>query len=319
MGLLIIVALAILAYGIFRVGDLFDVFADRYTIVTLVTRADGLLEGAPVTLAGQRVGQVEEIEFLPIDHRRENLSLRLSINQEVRDYIRADSYARVRTQGLLGDRYVDITPGSPDRPMVQPMDTIPGIDPVDFEDLLMDADRTLGEVRQVAQNLRLITTGLLRGEGTLGRLLVDDALYVNLTGATNQLEGLLSEMSGHDGTIARLLRDPALYERLVSATARVDSLATVILAGEGALGRLLRDDQLYEGLLGMVGRADSTLTSFGGILGGLTDGDGSLQRLLADPALYEQFLKAVIDLQTLINDIRLDPSRIRPEIKVDIF
>ena len=319
MGVLIIVALALLAYGVYRIGDLFDVFADRYPIITLLTRADGLLEGAPVTLAGQRVGQVDEIEFLPVGDRRANLSLRLSISEDVREYIRKDSHARVRTQGLLGDRYVDIIPGSPDLPVVEPWDTIVGIDPIDIEDLLQTADRTLVAAQSTIENLRTITTRLIAGEGTLGRLLTDDELYVRVENTAAELEALLANASRQDGTLWRLIRDPTLYNQLVGADMRVDSLAGTILASEGTIGRLLHDDSVYLGLLGVIGRADTTIASLGGALGGLTDGDGSLQRLMTDPELYDQFLKAVIDLQTLINDIRLNPRRFRPEINVDIF
>lgn len=319
MGVFLIVALALLAYAVYRVGDLFDVFADRYTIVTLVTRADGLLEGAPVTLAGQRVGQVTSIEFLPLDSRKEKLSIELSINRDISEHVRADSYARIRTQGLLGDRFVDITPGTPGAPIVQPGDTIPGIDPVDMEELLATANTALIQIQGLVTDLRGITGTLLAGEGTLGRLLVEDALYARMVGATSQLELLLAEVRANDGTLGRMIRDPALYEALLGAVARIDSLTGLALAGEGTLGRLLRDDSVYVGLLGVIGRADTTLAGLGNSLGALTDGEGALHRLLGDPTLYDQLLKAVIDLQILINDIRLNPKRFRPEINVDIF
>jgi len=319
VGVFLIVALSLLAYAIYRVGDLFDVFADRYTIVTLVTRADGLLVGAPVTLAGQRVGQVESIDFLPLDGRPENLSIELSINENIREYVRADSYARVRTQGLLGDRYVDIAPGSPEAPIVQPGDTIPGIDPIDMEEVLATANTSLMQLQALASDLRAITGTILAGEGTLGRLLLEDALYVQMVAATGELQVLLAEIRESDGTLGRLVRDPELYDRLVGAIARVDSLTAIALNGGGTIGRLLRDDAIYQGVLGVIGRADTTIAGLGETLGELVNGEGTLRRLLGDPALYDQLLKAVIDLQILINDIRLNPKRFRPEINVDIF
>lgn len=319
MGVFLIVALSLLAYAIYRVGDLFDVFADRYTIVTLVTRADGLLVGAPVTLAGQRVGQVSSIDFLPLDGRPENLSIELSINENIREYVRADSYARVRTQGLLGDRYVDIAPGSPEAPIVQPGDTIPGIDPIDMEEVLATANTSLMQLQALASDLRAITGTILAGEGTLGRLLLEDALYVQMVAATGELQVLLAEIRESDGTLGRLVRDPELYDRLVGAIARVDSLTAIALNGGGTIGRLLRDDAIYQGVLGVIGRADTTIAGLGETLGELVNGEGTLRRLLGDPALYDQLLKAVIDLQILINDIRLNPKRFRPEINVDIF
>src|SRR5690348_12877873 len=111
---LVIIGVLLLIYGVYRVGKIFDVFASRYTLVTLVPDVAGLREGAPVTIAGQRVGQVTHIGFIPVDQKRgaPNLELQLDIAENVKDQIRRDSRAFMRAQGLLGDKYVDISPGT---------------------------------------------------------------------------------------------------------------------------------------------------------------------------------------------------------------
>lgn len=320
VGVFLLVALALLAYGIIRVGELFDVFAKRYALVTLLPSASGVLEGSPVTLAGQRVGQVERIEFLkPGEDAGNHLSLTLSINQEVRDHIRANSLVRVRTQGLLGDRFIDIAPGTPPAPVLQPGDTIQSVPAVEFEELLVTAATTLEGARALIDDLRQITRTLIEGRGTLGRLLTDDALYQRMIATTEALGITLREINQADGTLARLIHDPALYDEIHGTIARIDSIGMAILSGEGTLGLLIQDDAAYQALLGAIGRADSTILSFGGALSGLTDGEGTIQRFLTDPALYDEFLRAVIELQTLIQDMRENPRKYRPEVKVDVF
>src|SRR5687768_9768739 len=103
---LLVVGLLLLAYAIYRVGKIFDVFASRYTLVTLVTDVAGLREGAPVTVAGQRVGQVSEIAFVPVNAKsgKNNLRVRIEVNEDARDQIRRDSRVFLRAQGLLGDK-----------------------------------------------------------------------------------------------------------------------------------------------------------------------------------------------------------------------
>lgn len=309
-----------LIYGIYQVGRLFDVFATRYSLVTLVPSSAGLIEGAPVTLAGQRVGQIDEIRFIPVDRRRgeNNIYMRLSLNERVRDQIREDSEAALRTQGLLGDRFVDISPGSMGYAVMGEGDTIPSRPALDYEEVLHTAAATLTEVQEVVVGLRGMTTQIESGEGTLGALLEDDRLYDRMTVATTELAAMLQAINRSDGTFARMIRDPQMYDRMNMALARLDSLGGVILAGEGTLGRLMRDDSLYEGLVGMVGRADSAVAGVQGIVGGV-QGGGTLARLLEDPALYDQFLKTVVDLQNLIQAIRDDPRTYRPEIRVDVF
>lgn len=93
VGAVMIVALLILAYAIVQVGSLFDVFANRYTLFMPVESTGGLMRGAPVTLAGQRVGQVDGIEFIPLAMQDEehNIMLRLEISEDVYEHIREDS------------------------------------------------------------------------------------------------------------------------------------------------------------------------------------------------------------------------------------
>jgi phospholipid/cholesterol/gamma-HCH transport system substrate-binding protein len=321
VGVLLGLGTLLLVYAIYRVGLVMDVFARRYEITTFVPSALGLREGAPVTLAGQRIGQVSRIDFIPVRQKRgeENLRLTLAISQDVQDQIRLDSRAFLRTQGLLGDRFVDIAPGSPGVRVLQQGDTIMAGRSVDMDEFITRAASALDEATGIVLNLQELTTGLTQGEGTLGRLLQDDQLYVDLARGTGELRMLLAQINRADGTFGRLVRDPELYRQLHGAVARVDSLGAVMLHSEGTLGLLLRSDTLHRGLLSTIGAADAAVTDVGAFLRRTTEGDGALQRLMSDPALYDEFLRAVMDVQTLINDIRLNPGKYKPNILVDIF
>lgn len=321
VGLVLVLAGLILAYGIYQVGRLFDVFASRYELVTLVEGSAGLIEGAPVTLAGQRIGQVEEIRFIPVEDRvgENNLFIRLSVNEGVSSQIRGDSRATLKTQGLLGDRFVDILPGSRGYEVLDPGDTIPSQPATDLESVLATAATTMEEVQVVVQDLQTMTRRLTSGEGTLGALLTDDRLYDRMATATTELAVLLGQINRSDGTLGRMIRDPSLYNQLNASLGRLDSIGAVILAGQGSLGRLIRDDSLYEGLVGVVGRADSAAMGVQSFVEGMNQGEGSLARLIEDPALYDAFLKTIVDLQNLIQAIRADPARFRPEVRVDVF
>lgn len=321
VGLMLIVVLVLLAYSVWQVGRLFDVFASRYTLVTLVEGSGGLIEGAPVTLAGQRVGQVSGIRFIPVEERRDGASLlvTLSVNQNVRDQIRGDSEASLRTQGLLGDRFVDILPGTAPYPAMEPGDTLPSRPPLDYELVLETAAGTLEQVQTVVGDLEIMTDRIVAGEGTVGALLADDRLYERMVVASGELARLMDSVNRSDGTLARLIRDPAMYEQMNRSLARLDSLGAVIMAGEGSLGRLVTDDALYEGLVSTVGRADSAVLGLQGFVENVNESDGALNRLLQDPALYDEFLRTIVDLQNLIRDVREDPRRFRPEVQVDVF
>lgn len=318
---LVLVGTLMLVYAIFQVGKLFDVFASRYELRALVPSALGLREGAPVTLAGQRIGQVSSIEFIPVAQRSAgaNLEITLAVNENVREQIRRDSRAFFRTQGLLGDKYVDIAPGTAGAAILQAGDTLAVGETVDIEQFMERAAGAIDEAQVIVTDLREVTRGLATGDGTIGQLLTDEALYARMVTATAQLESTLAQLNRADGTFGRMLRDPTLYVNLNRAVLRVDSLGAMIVQGDGSLGRLLRDDSLYTSLASMATNADSAVIALNGMVQRMSTGEGSLERLMTDPQLYDEFLRAVVELQTLIIAIRQNPEAYKPNITVDVF
>lgn len=318
VGALILVGLAVIVLGVYEAGRVFDVFASRYTLVTLVPSAAGLRQGAPVTLAGQRVGQVGRLSFIPLKPNGgpDHVAISLDVDTDVRQQIRTDSRAVIRTQGLLGDKYVDISPGSIGARVLENGDTLPGTRVVDLESIMATTARTMEDAQQVIAQARDLTSGLLNGEGTAGRLLRSDSLYRRMDDAALSLDRFMARVNRGGGTLGRLARDSTLYDQTRTTLEHVDSLTRIALSGHGTLGRMLSSDTLYQRALSSVSRLDATLASLNAALTGVNEGDGTLHRLLADPALYDQLLKAVVDVQTLIRDIREHPNKYRPQMHI---
>jgi phospholipid/cholesterol/gamma-HCH transport system substrate-binding protein len=125
VGAVVLVTLVILGYGGYRLGQQAHLFSNRYQLVAFVSNASGLRPGGSVTVAGQLVGTVRDVAFLPVDaDTTRNLRLVLDVDAGVREQIRGDSRARLRTQGLLGDKVFDISPGTPRYAALRDRDTI---------------------------------------------------------------------------------------------------------------------------------------------------------------------------------------------------
>ena len=318
---LIVVGIALLIWAIYKVGKILDVFADRYTIVTMLPNVAGLREGAVVSLAGQRVGKVEEITFIPMSEKSggNHLELKLEVSEKAREQIRSDSRALVRAQGVLGDKFIDITPGTMRGATLAAGDTIPGATMMDIEQFLVKASDAMEKANVVVDDLRQITGGLARGEGTMGSLLRDNQLYGRMLGATAELNSLLAQVNRGDGALSRLIHDPEMYHKMVSAATRVDSLGGMLLNGKGSLSQLLRSDSVYKGVLGLTARGDAAAAEFSALLQKVNRTDGTFNRMLTDPRLYDELLKSVTDLQTLLMDVRENPKKYVPPVQVKVF
>jgi phospholipid/cholesterol/gamma-HCH transport system substrate-binding protein len=318
---LIIVGLLVLAFAVYRVGKIFDVFASRYTLVTMVPSVAGLQEGSPVTLAGKQIGQIDKIEFIPLRLKRggNHMVLKLSVADRVREQLRHDSKVQIRPMGLLGDKYVDIEPGTLTSAVLVAGDTIPAVIAFDMEQFLAHASELLDKADLVVADLGQITGGIARGEGTMGQMLHDDQLYNRMVGATGEMHRLLGQLNSGRGTLGRLIQDPEMYRRMVSAAVRVDSLGGAILHGTGSLSQLINSDSLYRGFVGTAAKADAAAAQLSALITRLNDPNGSLSKFALDPRLFDEFLKSVIDLQTLIQDVRENPKKYVPPVNVKVF
>lgn len=312
VGLFLLVALGLLALGLFLVGDTGHVFGQRYRLVTLMHSAAGLVPGAPVQVAGQSAGQVVRIEFLDPARRPETgeaVAVWLAVDREVQALVRDDSRARVRTQGLLGDRLIDIRPGTLAARVLQEGDTVAAVEPLDYQEALDQASEALTRLTRLVGNLTELTEGMLEGEGSLGQLVTDRGLYDRLVRLGGALDRFLSSATAGEGFLGRLMEDDELYDRLASAVASLDTLAATAASGEGSLGRLLRSDSLYRALTEVVVRSDSLLAA-------MQEGRGTLGKLLAEDEVYEQLLRTLVELNSILDEVRTDPARYIPPVKV---
>lgn len=312
VGIFLIIVLAMGATALVLIGRSGNVFGERYQLVTLVRSAAGLVPGAEVQLAGQAVGQVDRVVLIPPEDRPESgqaVALWLNVRVSVQSQIREDSRAQVRTQGLLGDRLIDIRPGSAGARILQDGDTLHAASSVDFDALIAEGSEAVGDLVEITSNLAELTRGVLEGEGTIGRLVTDAALYDRLVSLAGSMDTLVAVAADADGPVMRMLKDESLYLSIRSTLTSLDSVAAGVARGEGSLGRMLTTDSLYAALLGSITRMDSLLAS-------LESGEGAVGRLFTDPLLYEELLKTMVDFGSLLEAVREDPERFVPEVSV---
>src|SRR5580700_5953471 len=173
VGVLILVSLGILAAFVLVMGGLN--FQKTYSVFVDFDNPGGLQTGAPVRIAGVKVGSVKELSFLggKVDAktgRRTLVRATLSIEERVRTAIHDDSDFYVTTQGVLGEQFLAIEPGTVDRPLLPDGTVVKGIDPPRLDLFLAKAydllDTTVTGIRnnkQLISDIAVNTGGLLKG------------------------------------------------------------------------------------------------------------------------------------------------------------
>src|SRR5580704_4620011 len=112
VGAFLLITLAILGVFVFLVGSMESRFESKYEIKAEFQNVAGLNEGADVRVGGIRRGTVRHIQ-LP-QRPDEKVTVFLSLNKDTRTVVKQDSVASIKSEGLLGDKYIEVAFGSPD-------------------------------------------------------------------------------------------------------------------------------------------------------------------------------------------------------------
>ena len=303
VGLVIFIAVAVIGIAIYKLGQAANLFAKRYELVVYLPDANGLRTGGAVLVAGQLAGTVKSIDFLPVDaDTTRNLKIVLQVDERIKEQIRRDSKGKLRTLGLLGDKAFDITPGTPKARVLQAGDTVTVAQSLDYEAVIAQASAAVTDMVALTRDMRAITSGIVKGQGTIGQLVTNKALYDNLNSTLVRANTMLAQFQNPNGTVGRMLNDPTLYNRLTGVITSTDSLVMTLNSTKGTAGLMLRDTTLYRNMVGITRGADSLMRS-------LTNGQGTASKLLTDQTLYDQLNKLVTDLSAVLADVRRDPSR----------
>jgi len=310
VGVVIVIAILIMILAMFKLGQAANLFTKRYELITFLQAANGLREGGSVAVAGQISGVVKRIDFLPVDgDTTRNLRVVMQVDETVHDQIRGDSEARLRTLGLLGDKIIDISPGTPKTSPLQNGDTLRVSEALDYEQVLTKAASAVDDVVGLAHDMRSLTQSLVSGKGTIGQLLTNPALYNQLESTLGRTNALLARVQNSNGTMARFLDDPKLYDEMVRTIGGVDSLLVSMRSRNSTMGRLITDSTMYT-------QAVSTMQSFSAIaanadtlMKSMAAGRGLIGKALTDDKLYTSLQKLIDDFSALVADIRKDPRR----------
>lgn len=193
LGVFVLAALLMFAAGVFWIASKQYLFTPTYRLNADFANVGGLIDGAEVRVGGVHQGTVKRID---LPHRPdEKMRIEMNLRGDTRDVIKKDSMAAIRAEGLVGDKYVEISFGSKDAPKVKDGDTIQAEPPLEMSDLIKKANGLLDSASGAMQNLQGATANFKdisakvnRGTGTAGALINDKTLYRNVNAGANAFQ-----------------------------------------------------------------------------------------------------------------------------------
>jgi phospholipid/cholesterol/gamma-HCH transport system substrate-binding protein len=218
VGVMVAVGFLAFIFVLFTIGG-GGMLQSQYKLYGTFRHVKGLHMGSEIALAGLRIGVIKQITIGGAN--RQDLVVEMSISKSVQHYIRKDSIAQIRTQGVLGDKYVEISFGSEASPVLNNGEAIETDEP---EDLFSQSGKIMGGISKkfseggdfdsLMRNLNLLSKNL----ASMTTELRQEKTSEKLGKAINHLEGILGRVNRGEGTLGGLVADPTIYEDIKTIT-----------------------------------------------------------------------------------------------------
>jgi phospholipid/cholesterol/gamma-HCH transport system substrate-binding protein len=236
VGVFVLLALVAGVGMVYALGARARLFESRYTVHADFTEVGGLNEGATVRLAGVQIGRVSRVNLPPEPGGKVRVDL--SIGRRFANRVRRDSVARIETQGLLGDKIVELSVGTAGAPPTGDDDVIAARAPADFSTIVTEGAQTMKNVAALAESLKQ-TADTVRKSG-----LVEDAAatVASARKLTADVGRIVHEVEHGKGWARTLIyEEPVALRQLNQTIATTQRLLDRVERGEGAAGVLTSD------------------------------------------------------------------------------
>jgi phospholipid/cholesterol/gamma-HCH transport system substrate-binding protein len=262
VGAFVVLGVLLFGVGLFFIGDRRMLFNRSVEVYTEFANISGLEDGAKVRVAGMDAGEVSSIHVPSNPSARFRVKLR--IREDLHQLLRVDSVATIQTDGLVGNKFVQVEAGTDQAQIVPALGTIPSREAFELSAMLQRMSDTVDLVRTTIVDLK---SG------------VDEALQ-SITDTANEAQGLMSDV----GTEAR---------EIMASTQKVSQDLNVIVSGvregKGSVGKLLTDDSLYTSVKKMSADAEKAVANLReaseqakGVVADLRGDNGPLKGLTGD-------------------------------------
>ncbi len=280
VGLFVISGTLLFILALYLVGSQQNLFGDNFTIRSRFYNVNGLTQGNNVRFAGINVGTVESVEIL----NDTAVDVVMTIEKKIQPYIKKNAIATVGTDGLMGNKLVNINSVKESATAIEEGDVLVSMGPVEMDEMVRTLNVTNENIKVITTNLRGITDKI-NSKNSLWSLLMDTVVSENVKSAVVNLK-LISDQG-------------------ISVTGNLKGLTEDMLAGKGSIGALITDTMLSKKINQTVVKLQRLSDTAAIITGNISQlvqqlkqGKGSLGILLHDTSLVHNLNKSILSIDT---------------------
>ena len=184
VGIFISLGILFLIGGILTIGNIHGTFTKKMSVVAVFENVNGLQSGGNVWFSGVKIGTVKKMDFFG----KSQVKVTLNLNENTQQYIRKDAKVKISTDGLIGNKILEIYGGSGNLPSVNEGDTLKVEVSLTTEEMMTTFQANNKNVLEITNDLKSISKSLANGQGTIGKMLKDETVYNNISSTTANLQ-----------------------------------------------------------------------------------------------------------------------------------
>ena len=335
VGVTVIFAGLVLALLIFLMSGNTGLFGGKLVLKSYFQNTAGLRVGAPVTLEGVGIGNVNEIRVVS-GRQLDPVEVTMKVGSQYAGNIKKDSVAILSTAGVLGELFVNISSKQAKGVPAKTGDVLLSEGQNSIEDVMRAGQTTLQNMDVLLKRLDRIVASIEQGEGSVGKILRDPELYNRANKLVLEVQNIVDSVNNSKGSIGKLLNNDELYNKVNASIDKVNKIVDEIDSGKGSVGKLLKDETLYNNANETIAKANhmmDDINSGKGAIGMMTKdeefakkistmvtklsllserleaGEGSAGKLFKDPSLYNNSDQMLVETRSLVKAIRENPKK----------
>lgn len=233
LGVFVLAGLLIMIFSLYMIGKDTNMFGSNYTLKVRFDNVHGLTSGNNVRYSGIQVGTVKRVKILSDTL----IEVSMLIDTKMKHYIHKNDIVSMSTDGLMGNRILNITPAKDGSPLAENGDLLITKKSVSTDDMLETLDKTNKNIRDISQELKM-TILKINNSSALWKLLSEETLPDNLRassisirraaanadGMVQDLHAIINDIQSGKGSLGAILTDTAIAYNLNEAVLRIQQV-----------------------------------------------------------------------------------------------
>jgi phospholipid/cholesterol/gamma-HCH transport system substrate-binding protein len=235
VGIFIVIGLAIFIWAVLTLGSQKNTFERSIGVKTFFQNVNGLQKGNNIWFSGVKVGTIEDVFIIGTG----KVEVDMNINEKSVPYIHKNAKAKLSTDGLIGNKIIEIYGGTAQSPQISEGDVLNNDELLSTDEMMATLSKNNDNLLEITNNLKVVSAQMAEGKGSVGKLLKDET-FANeliktvgiLKSASTNVQRLTANVNQYtarlndSGTLANdLVSDTVIFSRLRTTVGKLQEMA----------------------------------------------------------------------------------------------